>query len=141
MLRTVVAFSVFSLAGSALFAQGTGTIHGSVLDPANAAVANAKVTALLDNRGTTRTVTTDSQGNYVFPLLPVGRYTITVEVSGFKTFQQSGIELSTNDNARVDAHLELGNATQSISVTAEAPAVDSRSSTVGMLIDGRRLTE
>ena len=110
-------------------------------DGSTAAVVNAKVTALLDNRGTTRTVTTDSQGNYVFPLLPVGTLHHNVEVSGFKTFQQSGIELSTNDNARVDAQLELGNTTQSVSVTAEAPAVDSRSSTVGMLIDGRRLIE
>src|SRR6476620_1687440 len=120
MLRTVVAFSVFSLAGSALFAQGTGTIHGSVLDPANAAVANAKVTALLDERGTTRTVSTDSQGNYVFPLLPSGNYTVKIEVSGFKTFAQSGVELSANENARVDAKLELGNTSQSVSVTAEA---------------------
>jgi outer membrane receptor protein involved in Fe transport len=125
----------------ALRAQGTGTIHGSVTDASTAVVVNAKVTAVLDDRGTTRTVSTDAQGNYVFPLLPIGRYTVKVEFSGFKSFQQSGIELSTNDNARVDAQLELGNATQSISVTAEAPMVDSRSSTVGMLIDGRRLAE
>ena len=129
---------VFSLAGRALYAQGTGTIHGSVTDPATAAVTNAKVTAILEERGTTRGVSTDSQGNYVFPLLPVGTYTVKVEVSGFKSFVQSGIDLSTNDNARVDAQLELGNTTQSVSVTAEAPMVDSRSSVVGTLIDGRR---
>src|SRR5262249_25504684 len=128
----------FFLAGHALYAQGTGTIHGSVTDGSGSAVVNAKVTAVLEERGTTRIVTTDSQGNYVFPLLPVGTFTIRVEVSGFKTFAQSGIELSANDNDRIDAKLELGNSTQSVTVTGEASMVDSRSSMVGTLIDTRR---
>src|SRR5436190_18630308 len=117
MLRfAYVVLCVFSCAGPALYAQGTGTIHGSVTDPANAAVTNAKVTAVLDERGTTRVVSTDTQGSYVFPLLPIGRYTVKIEVSGFKVFVQSGVELSANENARVDAQLELGNTNQSVSV-------------------------
>ena len=141
MARNAAVCLLALLAVRTLVAQGTGTIHGSVTDASTAAVVNAKVTAVLEERGTTRTVSTDTQGSYVFPLLPIGTYTVKIEVSGFKTFQQSGIELSTNDNARVDAQLELGNTTQSVSVTAEAPLVDSRSSTVGTLIDSRRLTE
>jgi outer membrane receptor protein involved in Fe transport len=142
MMRTVfVCLGLTISALSLLHAQGTGTIHGSVTDASTAAVVNAKVTVILEERGTTRTVTTDSSGAYVFPLLPIGTYTVKVELEGFKTFQQSGIELSTNDNARVDAQLELGNTTQSVSVTAEATMVDSRSSSVGTLIDGRRLIE
>jgi len=142
MLRAFeITLALFSFAGLSLHAQGTGTIHGSVTDPANAAVVNAKVTAVLEERGTTRTVNTDSQGTYVFPLLPIGDYTVTIEVSGFKSFVRNGVELSANDNARVDAQLELGNTSQSVSVTGEAPMVDSRSSTVGTLIDGRRLVD
>src|SRR5262245_10373716 len=115
MLRnSVVYLFVLLTAHGALYAQGTGTIHGAVTDPASAAVADAKVTAVLDERGTTRTVSTDSQGTYVFPLLPIGRYTVKIEVSGFKAFSRSGIELSANANARVDAQLELGNTTQSV---------------------------
>jgi outer membrane receptor protein involved in Fe transport len=126
-------FFLFGMPGA--FAQGTGTIHGAVTDQSAASVLNAKVTAVLGERGATRTVSTDAQGSYVFPELPVGAYTVRVEVSGFKTFVQSGVELTANANARVDARLEVGDATQSVSVTAEASLVDSRSSTVGTLID------
>ena len=60
---------------------------------------------------------------------------------GFKRYEQNGIELSANDNVRVDVNWNLGNITDSVSVTAEAPMVDSRSSTVGTLIDCRRLVD
>src|SRR5215467_7651717 len=94
--RAAILLSALWFAAPTIFAQGTGTIHGSVTDPAKAAVADAKVTAVLDERGTTRSVTTDAQGSFVFPLLPTGRYTVKVEVSGFKSFAQTGIELSAN---------------------------------------------
>src|SRR5579871_5443693 len=123
------------------YAQGTGTVHGQVTDQSAAAVPNAKVTAVLGERGATRTVSTDAQGSYVFPELPIGDYTVKVEVSGFKTFVQSGVELTANANARVDARLEVGDTTQSVAVTAEAPLVDSRSSVVGTLIDQQRVVD
>ena len=129
------------LSSTLLYGQGTGTIHGSVSDPSSAAVADAKVTAVLEERGATRVVTTDHQGAYVFPLLPIGTYTVRVEASGFKISSQSGIELSANDNDRVDARLELGNTSQSVTVTGEAPMVDSRSSVVGDLIDTQRVMD
>jgi hypothetical protein len=104
-------------------------------------VPNAKVTALLGERGVSRTVATDSAGDYVFPELPIGTYSVRVEVAGFKTFVQTGVELTANANARVDARMEVGDASQSVSVADEAPLVDSRSSTVGTLIDERRLVD
>ena len=140
-LSCILGLLIVSMTGNGLHAQGTGTIHGSVTDASTAAVLNAKVTAVLEERGTTRIVATDAQGNYVFPLLPIGTYTVRVEVSGFKTFVQSGIELSANDNDRVDAQLELGNTNQSVTVAAEASMVDSRSSVVGTLIDTQRLVD
>lgn len=122
-------------------AQGTGTIHGQVSDPSGLPVAGAHVTATLEDRGTTRTVNTNSEGTYVLPLLPVGAYAVRVETAGFKIFAQQGIALNANENARIDARLEIGSVSESVSVTAEAPLVDSRSSTVGTLIDPRRVME
>jgi outer membrane receptor protein involved in Fe transport len=139
--RSLVFACILSLAGHPLYAQGTGTIHGSVTDASAAAVVNAKVTAVLEERGTTRVVTTDSQGTYVFPLLPIGTFTIRVEASNFKTFVQSGIELSANENDRVDAQLEVGSTNQSVTVSSDASMVDSRSSMVGTLIDSRRVVD
>ena len=135
------ASACFLLLGVPAFAQGTGTIHGVVSDPTAASVPNAAVTVVLDERGTTRTVSTDAQGSFVFPELPIGTYSVRVAASGFKTFLQSGIELTANANARVDAQLQVGESTQSVEVTSEAPLVDSRSSTVGTLIDQQRVTD
>src|SRR5262245_35308497 len=114
------------LAESIAFGQGTGTIHGAVTDPTGLPVAGAKLTATLGERGLSRAVVTDSQGDYVVPLLPVGTYTVRVEVQGFKVFSQGGVGLTTNANARLDARLEIGSSADVVFVTAEAPLVDSR---------------
>jgi outer membrane receptor protein involved in Fe transport len=123
------------------FGQGTGTIHGSVVDPSGAAIAGAQVTATLTGRGTTRTVMSDVQGAYIIPLLPIGAYQVTVEAKGFKTFVQQGVELDSNENSRVDATLQVGSLNESVTVNAEAPLVDSRSSVMGTLIDSRRVLD
>jgi len=129
------------LSAVAVLAQGTGTIHGTVTDPTGLAIPHAKVTATLVERSTARRVGADAQGGYVLPLLPVGTYTIAVEAAGFKQFTQQSVTLTANQNARVDARLEVGALSESVSVTAEAPLIDSRSSTVGRLIDVRRVLE
>lgn len=123
------------------FGQGIGTIHGVVTDATGKAVPKARVTAVLEERNTTRSIETDDQGNYVFPSMPIGRYALRVEAPGFKAFSQTGLELNANENARVDAALEVGSLNQSVAVVAEAPQVDSRSSTIGTLIDSRRVVE
>ncbi len=143
-MRKVVlgAFVYFLFLGvPAAQAQGTGTIHGAVSDPSSAGVPNAKVTAVLGERGATRTVVTDSAGDYIFPELPIGTYSVRVEVAGFKTFVLTGVELTANANARVDAKMEVGDASQSVSVADVTPLVDSRSSTVGTLIDARLIVD
>jgi outer membrane receptor protein involved in Fe transport len=130
-----------SLLSVLAYAQGNGTIHGTVLDPTGAGVPGAKVTALLDERGTTRDLTTTPGGDFVFPSLAIGTYTLTVEAQGFKTARQSGLTLTTEQNLRVDIALQIGNLTESVSVTTEAPLIDSRSSVIGTLIDSRRVTD
>ncbi len=136
-MRIISALSIASLA----FAQGVGTIHGTVTDPAGATVANATVNVVSDERGTRRTLATNASGGFVFPSLAVGSYTLTFEAPGFKSFRRQGVTLTTEQNVRVDARLELGNVTESVSVTSEAPLVDSRSSVIGTLIDSRRITD
>jgi outer membrane receptor protein involved in Fe transport len=140
-MRALYSLTVTLLCGGVAFAQGTGTIHGNVTDPSGLPVAGATVTATLIERSSTRTITTGDDGGYVLPVLPVGSYSIKVESRGFKNFTQDGIQLTSNDNVRVDARLDVGSVSESVSVTAEAPLVDSRSSVVGTLIDTRRITE
>jgi outer membrane receptor protein involved in Fe transport len=141
MTRTLVLWCSLFVATGALHAQDVGTILGTVQDSSGLSVPAAKVTAVQNERGLTRTSATGSDGNYVLALLPIGTYKITVELSGFKTFVREGISLTANQNATVDARLEVGSINQSVSVTAEAPLVDNHSSVVGTLIDSRRVVD
>src|ERR1700694_5869516 len=75
----------------------TGSISGAVLDPSEAAVANAKITAVEQERKVTTQTVTDATGRFVFPQMPPGTYTITVQAAGFKMFDQSNIALNGNE--------------------------------------------
>ncbi len=134
------AFGALLLAGGCL-AQDTGTIYGTVTDPSGAGVAGAQVKAVLIERGTARNTTTGATGEYVFSLMPIGKYEIQVTAAGFQQFRRESITLNANENVRADAALTLGSTRESITVTGEAPLVDSRSAVMGTLIDDRRLTE
>src|SRR5882724_692727 len=90
-------FCLVFLLSTTAFGQGVGTIHGTVTDASGKSIPKAKVTAVLKNRGTTRTIETDDQGAYVFPSLPVGMYALRVEATGFKASARSGVDLSTNE--------------------------------------------
>ncbi len=143
MSRKARGFSVILLlcVVPALLGQGTGTIHGVISDPTGLPVPGARIVATLGERGTTRTVVSSTEGGYVLPLLPIGVYTLRVETGGFKQFTRDGVTLNANENVRVDARLEVGSLSENVTVTAEAPLVDSRSSVLGTLIDSRRVME
>ena len=103
-------------------------LSGTIADSSGAAVANAKVTAT--NVGTNRVheTVTDPTGNYVIPLLPPGDYVVTVEAQGFNRVRQSGITLQVNQQAHVDITLQVGQVSESVEITAQAPLLESESS-------------
>src|SRR5258707_895027 len=103
------------------YAQVTsGTILGTVTDPSGAAVANAKV--VITNTGTNirSETSTSGEGNFEQPYLPSGQYQVAVEAAGFRSFLQTGITLNTAEKYRADVRLAVGNASQSVVVTADA---------------------
>lgn len=102
----------------------TGKITGVITDPSGAIVPAAKVTASGTALMTARTTTSQGDGSYLFDLLPPGAYDITVTASGFKTYSQQGLLLTAGFTATVNPRLEVGTATDVVSVTAEAPALD-----------------
>ncbi len=114
------ALLVFGIAQSALGQAVSGTLLGTVTDATGAAVVNAKVTATLTTTGAVHTAQTNGSGNYTFPDMQPGLYTIKSEASGFKATQQSNINLLTNTSVRVDFSLQPGEVTQTVVVT-EAP--------------------
>jgi len=117
--------NLFSATG--LFAQsevGGATINGTVTDSTGASVANARVTARSAETGFTRVTETTEAGFYSFPRVPVGSYDITIEFSGFKTAVQRNVALNVGAVATVDVRLEVGTASETVSVSADAPVVE-----------------
>lgn len=113
------------------FAQGTtGTLRGQVLDPTGATVANAQVTATNKETGVSVKSITTSAGTYGFPSLLPGKYSVTVEVSGFKKYVKNDVTVLADQDNVADAQLELGVATESVEVTAGAVQVQTTSSTL-----------
>ncbi|MGH9674585.1 MAG: carboxypeptidase regulatory-like domain-containing protein [Bryobacteraceae bacterium] len=119
----------------------TATLLGVVRDSSGAAVPQASITARNTLTGFTRTGLTDETGAYLIPSLPVGRYAVAAEKPGFRRFVQGGVTLEVNQNARVDVMLTVGELSESVTVTAEASGVDTRSATIGELVDRARIQE
>jgi hypothetical protein len=122
-------------------ADPTGSIGGRVVDPSGAAVVNAKVIATAIATGLTREVATAGDGGYIFPLLPPGIYSLAVDAGGFSRFEQRGIEVRANVSSTVPIALQVGSATQSVTVEANAELVDTRSGTLREVVDERRIMD
>jgi hypothetical protein len=120
-------------------AEPTATILGTVRDPSGGVVPNATVRATNQATGFHRDAVTTQEGTYILPLLPVGAYRVTVQAPSFKTFEQKGITLTVNQNARVDATLTVGAAAETVSVTADAPQLDTQSSSLKDVVDPMRM--
>lgn len=117
------------------------TVNGRVMDPNKAAVSNATVT--LRNLATNEmaTVTTNSEGNYNVPFLKPGVYTIAVEAAGFKKFLRDRQELQVSQTATIDITLEIGAATETVTITAEAALLEESKADRGNVIENRRIVE
>ena len=122
-------------------AQVTGSISGTVTDSSGAGIPNATVTITeLDTRQA-RSLSTDDRGNYRALALPVGRYEVKAEHAGFKTAVRTGISLVVAQEAVADVTLQVGEATQQIEVSAEAPVVDVTTTTIAGLVGERQVKD
>ena len=120
----------------------TGTISGTVVDSKGGVIPNVAVKfRLTDKQIEIRTVTTDDHGQYVAPLLPIGNYTITAELAGFKKATQTGVVLNVNDKRTIDLTLEVGSVTQTVTVEANLTQVETQSATPAGLISGTQVRE
>jgi hypothetical protein len=108
----------------------TGTVLGNVTDTSGAAVPGANVTAINVDTQFSRSTTSDADGQYTLPLLPLGNYRVDVTLDGFKTFTRTGVVLEVGRNARVDATIEPGALAEVVSVVADAPLVEANSASL-----------
>jgi hypothetical protein len=138
-LRIILLVSLFpiSLAAQAV----TGTILGSVSDGTGAFLPGATVTLTHTDTGVTRTVTTDSAGEYTAPSLQTGTYTVTAELQGFKTVSVPDINLRVDQRLRINVNLEVGAMAETITVVGSSPLVQTSSSELGTTVDEEQIKQ
>ncbi len=123
-----------------LSAQGTsGRILGRISDPSGAVVAHVKVVATNEATGVARDTQSNDSGDYGFPDLPVGTYTVSFELTGFKKDLRRDIKLDVNQVLTLNMSMQLGQAQEVVDVTSEAPLVDTTSTQLGAVMDNRQV--
>src|SRR5215467_14042099 len=139
MLALAASLAVLS---SRLEAQvATGNIRGVVVDSTDAVIPRAKVTLTNSGTGLQRSVTTNESGDFNAPFMPLGDYQLTAEVAGFSKKVLTGINLQVDQTATIRIVLEPGTATQSIEVNSAAPLLDAQTSSLGQVIENKRILE
>jgi len=140
LLSTLLAF-LFGMAGALRAQTATGAITGTVTDATGAIIPQVKVTLRNQLTGLSREATTGDSGEYAFPLLPVGVYSVTAAKQGFQLAKRSEIQLNVADVIRVDLQLAVGAVTQTVDVRAGAVALDTETASVAQLVTDRQVSE
>jgi len=122
-------------AGLALAQEYRGRIQGTVTDPTNAVAVGATVTLLNTNTGVSTVRTTDLAGHYLFDLVEPGTYSVAVEMAGFKRFVQENILVENRSDLTVNAVLQVGGVTESVTITAAPVALKFNTSTMELTMD------
>ena len=133
--------SIGLLVGVHAQSSTTGNITGTVRDPQGAAVPKAEITLVEDKTGASRTVTANEDGFYNVPSLPAGVYTVSTSPAGFKKTILTGVDLHVNENKTLNIDLQVGQVTETVTVTSDAAAVETRSGEVSSLISEKQVTE
>ena len=118
-----------------------GTIAGNVLDASGGAVPQAPIVARNRDTGYTATTQSSATGSYRFPAVPLGTYDVEITANGYRTAKYSGVLVQVNTVTSLDATLEVGSSTESITVESSAPTVQTESSEIGGVVTTKQVIE
>jgi len=140
--RATLLFCLLSAGASLLNAQESrGTILGRVTDPQGALVPNAPVTITDKGTNSVHRTKTNESGYYEAPLLEGGQYSVAVEARGFKKTVRGPVDLSVGSRLEINVELTVGSASETVSVTAEMPLLETTSASGGRVIDRKQIME
>ncbi len=128
-------------APAALFAQATGSITGLVTDASGGILPGVTVDVTNVETGQTRSAVTAADGFFNLPLIPPGTYSVKASLQGFRTTVRDGITVTLGGASRADLQLQVGEISETVNVTAEAPLVETTNATMGIVIDRQKVVE
>ena len=131
---------LLAILGSPAAAQlGTATISGIVTDSSGAVIVGATIGAVNNGTNFRRQTISNEQGQYNLPGLTPGSYNVSVQLKGFRRAELDNITLQVDQNVRVNVALEVGQVTETVAITAEAPLIESQSATLGAVVDTQKI--
>ena len=136
-----IAVGLLMLAGAILAQSDRGTITGTISDPAGAIVAGAAIQAKHVETGVLYDTTSTPTGNYTIAQLPAGTYELTASVTGFKKYVRQGLVIQVAQIARIDIPLEVGAASESVTVTETAPLLNTENGELSHNVNSGTLDE
>ena len=133
---------LFSMVAALVFGQrDLGTVTGTISDPQGAAIPNAKVSIKDTATGVSYDTVTNDSGSFTRPALNPGTYTVVVEAAGFQKAQQSNVLVNPGEPVAVNISLKVGNATETVEVTAAAPLLQTESPAIGENLNSAQVSE
>lgn len=142
MLRSISCLVLGSFLATTLSAQSFYSgIRGAILDQKGSTIPNARVSLTDELNGVVRLTTTGADGSYVFNQVIPSTYSVSAEISGFKKSQQKNIVIATQEQKILDFALEIGDTSQTINVTGEAPLIETAAASQGQVLTDQQLTE
>lgn len=137
-----VLFVILLLLPVALFSQAYfGTVSGEITDPTGAVVPGAKVLLTDQAKGFVFNAKTDSSGRYLFPSIPPGVYTVSVEMEGFQKEVRTGIRVDVTENATANLRLKVASATQSVEVSAQSQELNTEDAVTGQVVNRKFIND
>ncbi|MDI1243645.1 MAG: carboxypeptidase regulatory-like domain-containing protein [bacterium] len=140
LMRYASVIAVLAMACTNIFAQSqstTGTLQGTVIDPNGAVLSGASVTVRNVNTGFERTVTSNSDGFFTAPLLPLGTYRVSTSANGFSNSVLENVEVTIGNTLSLNIGMKLGGASETVDVTGEADAIDTARTELSTQINQR----
>ena len=137
---SIVSLLVCLLTGAGVLAQtGTTSLRGAVMDNSGAAVGDSNVAIVNNAQATSREVVTKSAGEFEFLALPPGIYTLTVEKTGFRKYQQQNIQLLVNSPSTINVTLDVGSSVETVEVFAETQTLNTTDASLGTAFSERQV--
>src|SRR5271157_3878050 len=141
MKHSLVAVIALLIPASLFCQEFRGTISGAVTDPTGATIAGAKIVVTETHTGTKTPTISDSSGQYSAPFLQPGDYEIAAQMQGFKEFVRKGVHLGSGEHPVIDIRLDVGDTSQSIEITADAPILNTENASAGSAITTKEVED